>query len=104
MERVRNTVALQRTGVCVISDRHAGIMSAMKHPKLGWCEPHGYHRFCVRHLTADYSNTFRKSGLKERVVAMCNQLTGDKFNIHWRALLAVEPEADEWFSEIHPKH
>ncbi|KAK1381944.1 SWIM-type domain-containing protein [Heracleum sosnowskyi] len=104
MERVRKMVALQRTGVCVISDRHAGIMSTMKNPNLGWCEPYGYHRFCVRHLAANFVSTFRKSGLKERVVTMCSQLTVDKFNLHWKALLAVKPRADEWFSHIHPEH
>ncbi|KAK1366066.1 MULE domain-containing protein [Heracleum sosnowskyi] len=64
MERVRKMVTLQRTGVCVISDRHAGIMSAMKNPNLGWCKPYGYHRFCVRHLAANFVSTFRKKWLE----------------------------------------
>ncbi|KAK1379308.1 hypothetical protein POM88_026052 [Heracleum sosnowskyi] len=97
-------VAHQRTGVCVISDRHSGIMSTMDNPNLGWCEPYGYHRLCVRHLVANFANTFRKTGLKENVVAICSQLTDTKFNLHWNALWAVEPRADEWFSEIHPEH
>lgn len=102
MERVRKMVALDRRGVCVISDRHLGIMSAMSNPNLG--EPDGYHRFCVRHLAANFAKTFKKSGLKEKVVAMCSQLTEDKFNLHWNALLTVEPRAEEWFGEIHLKY
>lgn len=79
-------------------------MAAMNNTNLGWCKPNGYHRFCVRHGVNNFAKTFKKNGLKERVVAMCNQLTMEKFNLHWSALLAVEHRADEWFSEIHPKH
>ncbi|KAL8144848.1 hypothetical protein AgCh_003169 [Apium graveolens] len=35
---------------------------------------------------------------------MCSQLTHEKLNVQWQALLAIEPRADEWFSEMHPKH
>ncbi|KAK1397253.1 hypothetical protein POM88_007157 [Heracleum sosnowskyi] len=34
MKRVRRIVALKRTGVCVISDRHVGIISAMNNPAI----------------------------------------------------------------------
>ncbi|XP_074313527.1 uncharacterized protein LOC141648705 [Silene latifolia] len=35
----------QRTGLCVISDRHKGIMKAMNENGTGWEEPFAYHRF-----------------------------------------------------------
>ncbi|XP_074342179.1 uncharacterized protein LOC141679626 [Apium graveolens] len=72
MERVRKTVAFRRMGVCVILDRHAGIMSAMNNTNLGWCEPYGYHRFCIGHLAANFAKQFKKEGLKKRVVEMCS--------------------------------
>lgn len=103
MERVRKMVAYQRKGVCVIFDRHSGIVAAMNNPNLGWYEANGYHRFCVKHLAVNFAKTFKKNGLKERVATMCSKLTMEKFNLHWSALLAVEPRADEWFSEIHTK-
>lgn len=102
MVRLRRVVVAERTRVCVISDRHAGIISAMNNPAVGWCEPLGHHRFCVRHLAANFAKKFKKINLKDRVVAMCSQLTVAKSNLHWNALLAVEPRADEWFSEINP--
>ena len=40
---IRNRVT-QRTGICVISDRHPGIMAAMADPHLGWVAPFAYHR------------------------------------------------------------
>ncbi|KAK1400210.1 hypothetical protein POM88_010073 [Heracleum sosnowskyi] len=79
-------------------------MSAMKNPNLGWCEPYGYHRFCVIHLAVSFVSTFTKSGLKEMVVTMYSQLTVDKFNLHWKTVMVVEPRAEEWFSEMYPKH
>lgn len=82
MERVKKLVVLQRTGVCVIFDRHSGIISAMNNPTLGWCEPYGHHRFCVRHLAANFTKKFKKASLKERVVAMCSQVTEAKANLH----------------------
>ena len=40
---IRNRVT-QRTGICVISDRHPGIMAAMSDPHLGWAASFAYHR------------------------------------------------------------
>ncbi|XP_074374784.1 uncharacterized protein LOC141715205 [Apium graveolens] len=44
MERVKKKIVLQRRDVCVISDRHNGIISVMNNPELGWCEPLSHHR------------------------------------------------------------
>lgn len=73
MERLKNTVARQRRGVCVISDRHAGIICTMNNPNLGWCEPYGYHRLCIKHLAANFAKQFKKKNLRDRVVSLCNQ-------------------------------
>ena len=35
---IRNRVT-ERPGICVISDRHPGIMAAMTDPHLGWAAP-----------------------------------------------------------------
>lgn len=103
MDRLRKIVAPGRVGVSIISDRHAGIMSSMNNPHLGWREPHGHHRFCMRHLAANFVKEFKKSNLKERVVALCSQLTQKKLSLHWNALLAVEPRAEAWFGDKDPK-
>ncbi|KAL8092638.1 hypothetical protein AgCh_034778 [Apium graveolens] len=42
MDRLRRFVAGRRHGICVISDRHAGIIAAMQ--QIGWCEPLDHHR------------------------------------------------------------
>ena len=49
---IRNRVT-QWTRICVISDRHPGIMAAMIDPHLGWAAPSAYHRICMRDLASN---------------------------------------------------
>ncbi|KAL8110143.1 hypothetical protein AgCh_026022 [Apium graveolens] len=99
MERLKNKVVIRRRDVCVISDRHKGIISVMNNPELGWCEPHSHHRFCSRHLAANFRKEFRKDKIKERIVPLCSQITGPKFTLHWNPLIAAEPRAQQWFDD-----
>lgn len=95
MERVRRFVAGRRHDICVISDRHAGIMAAMQ--QMGWSEPHDHHRFCVRHLASNFASAHHRKGLKERIVKLASQVQEKKFDLLWEELLIVEPRAAEWF-------
>lgn len=97
MERLRRFVAGRRHNICVISDRHAGIVSAMK--KEGWCEPGDHHRFCVRHLAVNFASSHRKAGMRDRLVQLATQVQPKKFDLLWDQLLAVEPKAAEWFED-----
>ncbi|XP_074342842.1 uncharacterized protein LOC141680544 [Apium graveolens] len=45
MDRLRRFVVGRKNGICVISDRHVGIIAAMR--QIGWCEPLDHHRFCI---------------------------------------------------------
>ena len=74
MEKVRSSVVGRRHRIYVISDRHAGIMTAMQQP--GWCEPRNHHRYCVRHLASNFASAHLKKGLRDRVVQLvlrCSQ-------------------------------
>ena len=56
---IKNRVT-QRTGICVISDRHPGIMVAMNNPHLGWDAPYAYHRICMRHLVSNFMTPLQR--------------------------------------------
>ncbi|KAK1362182.1 hypothetical protein POM88_046656 [Heracleum sosnowskyi] len=71
----------------------------MNNPELGWCEPHSHHRFCSRHLAANFGKEFKKGHIKDRIVPLCSQLTGHKFSLHWNVLVAAEPRAQQWFAD-----
>ncbi|XP_074342587.1 uncharacterized protein LOC141680192 [Apium graveolens] len=103
MERLKKKVVKHRRDVRVISDRHAGILSAMNSPDLEWREPYAYHRYCARHLAANFGRDYRAK-LKKMVVTLCSQLTGTKFTLYWNALLAAEPRAQDWFADKPVKH
>ena len=46
-----------RQGICVLSDRHKGILHNMRTLE-GWQPPHAYHRYCLRHLKANLQTKF----------------------------------------------
>jgi transposase-like protein len=50
---------------CIISDRHGGILNAMKWKKL---QPlNAYHRFCIRHLVSNFNTRFHDKRLKNMI-------------------------------------
>ncbi|XP_038721994.1 uncharacterized protein LOC120014144 [Tripterygium wilfordii] len=66
-----------RRGICVLSDRHAGILVAMRD---GWPEPFAYHRYCSRHFVSNFNTHFKDKDLKQAVVTMANEESKEKFN------------------------
>ncbi|XP_059289364.1 uncharacterized protein LOC132042871 [Lycium ferocissimum] len=50
---LRQHVIKDRMGICVISDRNAGILSNMWDLH-GWQPPFAHHRYCLRHLKANF--------------------------------------------------
>ncbi|XP_074358231.1 uncharacterized protein LOC141697639 [Apium graveolens] len=97
MDRVRKFVAGRRHGICIISDRHAGIMAVMQ--RTGWCEPLDHHRFCIRHLATNFVNAHRKRGLKKDLVKLASQVQPKKFELLWNQLVLIEPRTIEWFED-----
>nr|KAJ0190406.1 hypothetical protein LSAT_V11C800448770 [Lactuca sativa] len=58
----RHFVAQDRQ-LCVISDRHQGIIHAMENLK-EWKEPLRYHRFCLRHIKSNLMKKYKNVRLK----------------------------------------
>ncbi|XP_025652347.1 uncharacterized protein [Arachis hypogaea] len=46
-------------GILVISDRHNGIKAALEAPETGWLPPRAFRAYCIRHVTANFSLTFK---------------------------------------------
>ncbi|XP_070005848.1 uncharacterized protein [Nicotiana sylvestris] len=54
----------QRSCICLISDRHGGILSSIEHlPE--WQEPYAYHYYCVRHLKANFQKKYPNKDLHD---------------------------------------
>ncbi|XP_074326786.1 uncharacterized protein LOC141664731 [Apium graveolens] len=97
MDRLRRFVAGRRHGICVISDRHAGIIVAIQ--QIRWCEPLDHHRFCIRHLAANFCTAHRRKGLKNSLVELASQVQEKKFEFLWEQLLIMEPRTAKWFED-----
>ena len=90
----------QRTRICVISDRHPGIMVAMSDPHLGWDAPYAYHRICMRHLANNFMTHFKDKLLKNLVCRASVATTPRKMNRYMATIGLINSEAQQWLEAI----
>ena len=96
---IRNRVT-QRTGICVISDRHLGIMTVMTDPHLGWIAPSAYHRICMHHLASNFMTWFKDKLLNNLVCRAALASTERKFNKHMTTIGRINSEVQQWLEAI----
>ncbi|XP_070030671.1 uncharacterized protein [Nicotiana sylvestris] len=51
-------------GICLISYRHGGILSSVENLP-AWQEPYAYHRYCARHLKANFQKAYSSKDLHD---------------------------------------
>ena len=61
---LRRNVCRERMGVCIISDRHVGIIEAMRRERNGFTGDMGIHRFCLLHIRSNFSSAHPGTQLK----------------------------------------
>ena len=96
---IRNRVT-QRTRICVISNRHLGIMTAMSDPHLGWAASSAYHWIYMRHLASNFMTRFKDKLLKNLVCRADLATTQRKFNKHMTTIETINSEAQQWLEAI----
>jgi hypothetical protein len=79
--------------VCVIHDRHKGILQAINDMKEGNTEryraplwPDVKSRWCVRHMKANFHNQFKNKTLAKLFESLCEQNQQKKFDAIWKKL------------------
>ena len=87
-------------GICVISNRHTGIMTTMSDPHLGWAASSAYHRICMRHLASNFMTRFKDKLLKNLVCRAALATTQRKFNRYMATIRRINYEAKQWLEEI----
>lgn len=55
---------LKERQVCLISDRHKGILNAIRLQRL-WQPPYAVHRLCLRHVRSNFNTKFHNTHLKK---------------------------------------
>ena len=96
---IRNKVT-QRTEICVISDRHPGIMVAMSEPHLGWAALSSYHRICMRHIASNFMIRFKDKVLKNLECRVALASIKRKFNKHMAIIGRINSESQQWLEAI----
>lgn len=93
LERVKLAVVQTRPGVCVIHDRHAGLLKAILDMKFGcaqrsvpprWTDIES--RWCMRHFGANFFSHFKNKPLMKLFKRLCSQNQQRKFNALWNRL------------------
>nr|CAE01805.2 OSJNBa0039K24.24 [Oryza sativa Japonica Group] len=93
LERVHIAVVRMRPNVCLIHDRHAGMLWAIDYLQNGWDEkglpakwPDVRSRWCMRHMGANFYKQFKNKHLMELFKRFCAQNQEKKFNELWDKL------------------
>lgn len=85
--------------LCVISDRHRGIMHAMENLD-GWKEPHAFHRYCLRHVRSNMMSKYKKKSLKSLCWTIGCTTQERKYRWAIRQMKRINPEAWDYLKEI----
>ncbi|KAL6545271.1 hypothetical protein OROGR_009145 [Orobanche gracilis] len=100
---IKNHVVKERDGICLISDRHIGILKVVNEHGSPWLEPRGFHRYCLRHFISNFNDKFRNSELKALAYRAGSENQVRKFNSTMEEIGKLNPEARQWL-ERHPLH
>ncbi|KAF7813805.1 serine/threonine-protein phosphatase 7 long form-like protein [Senna tora] len=65
---LRRHLVKDRTDICLISDRHLGILNAVNDETLMWHPPYAENVYCVRHLTSNLNKAYKNAKLKKLFV------------------------------------
>ncbi|KAK4402449.1 hypothetical protein Sango_0985600 [Sesamum angolense] len=79
LQQLSRHVIRGRRGMCLISDRHAGLIKAVREG-LDFVSPHGVHRYCLRHVCSNFNNTIKNVVLKDLCWQAGSEYQLRKFN------------------------
>ena len=74
---IKQAVVCERPNMCVLHDRHKGILSAVKKLQedrnidVSWLDLHSW--WCMRHMGANFYSQFRSKRLEDLFKKMCKQ-------------------------------
>ncbi|KAE8671532.1 Type I inositol 1,4,5-trisphosphate 5-phosphatase CVP2 [Hibiscus syriacus] len=91
---------IKRENICVISDRGAGIKVAMESLGLMWQPSFFQHRYCLRHIAANYHGRYKKNDERQLIVRMSYELLPQTFESMLQDLRAKNEEGYDYISLI----
>nr|KAJ0204859.1 hypothetical protein LSAT_V11C500272370 [Lactuca sativa] len=83
---------VQNKQLCVVSDRHKGIIHAMENlPE--WKEPLAYHRFCLRHIRSNFMQRYKNVRLEKLCWSISSTTQRRKFVMYMNEIKNINLEA-----------
>ncbi|XP_059306290.1 uncharacterized protein LOC132057693 [Lycium ferocissimum] len=99
LTHLRRYVIKDHMGICVLSDRHQAILHNMFN-LTGWQPPFAYHRFCLRHIKANFQTKFGNNTLNKLIWMATMEHQQKKFLIRMEMIKTVNPIAYNWLKDI----
>ena len=93
LERLKTMVVRDRNDICLIYDRHKGILQAIgdiqngnpdRRRQASWPDLHS--RWCMRHMGANFHKQFKNKTLTKLFKRLCSANQERKFNLLWKKL------------------
>ncbi|KAL0345621.1 UNVERIFIED_CONTAM: hypothetical protein Sradi_4393400 [Sesamum radiatum] len=88
-----------RRGVCLISDRHPGIIKAVREGS-DFVSPHGAHRYCLRHVCSNFNTHYKNVILKDLCWRAGSEYQIRKFNRIMEEIKSQNIAAFEFLDKI----
>ncbi|KAL0423596.1 UNVERIFIED_CONTAM: hypothetical protein Sradi_0894400 [Sesamum radiatum] len=79
LQQLSRHVIRGRRGMCLISDRHGGLIKAVREGP-DFVSPHGVHRYCLRHVCSNFNSTIKNVVLKDLCWQAGSEYQSRKFN------------------------
>ncbi|KAL0376571.1 UNVERIFIED_CONTAM: hypothetical protein Scaly_0774700 [Sesamum calycinum] len=79
LQQLSRHVIRGRRGMCLISDRHGGLIKAVREDP-DFVSPHGVHRYCLRHVCSNFNSTIKNVVLKDLCWQAGSEYQLRKFN------------------------
>ncbi|XP_016172942.1 uncharacterized protein LOC107615392 [Arachis ipaensis] len=87
-------------GLLVISDRHNGIKAALEAPDGGWLPLAAYRAFCIRHVAANFTLTFKGKDARRLLMNAAYAKTEVEFDYWFDILRSEDPVMCDWANRI----
>ncbi|KAL9683435.1 hypothetical protein QQ045_015257 [Rhodiola kirilowii] len=91
----------QRDELCIILDRHIGIMRVMK--EVNWSPPRAYRRICIRHFASNFNQKAKCIAHKDLLTNIAEENQQVKFCNRikdFKELLKRKPDVVKWLEKV----
>ncbi|XP_070037282.1 uncharacterized protein [Nicotiana tomentosiformis] len=95
LNHLKEHVVKQRFSICLMSDRHGGILSSVENLP-AWQEPYAYNRYCVRHLKANFQKAHPNKDLHDLMWMAATDHQEHKFRRHMESIRKEDKRVYRW--------